>query len=111
MKESWWIGFIMAFVLCSIVFGVAEMQYLGGSGTSNLEVLFFARIGQYQDASGWIGGTITGLKEWIENLWDMFWWNYAGLDGEWSIVKWVLLYPISLGLIISIILSRIGSRN
>lgn len=110
MKTSWWIGFIMAFVLLSVIFGVAEMQYLGGSGTSRLETLFFADFGQAEDFAGWVSLFVSGSITWIKNLWDMFWWNYAGLDGQWSIVKWVLLYPVSLGLIISIILARLGSK-
>jgi hypothetical protein len=109
MKTSWFIGLVMAFVLLTIVFGVAEQQYLGSAGLSRLETLFFANIGEATDFGGWVSLFISASWGWITNFWHMFWWNYAGLDGEWTIVKWVLLYPISLGIIASLVFARLGA--
>ena len=112
MKASWWIGFFMAFVILSIVFGVAEMQYLGDGGFGRLETLFFQgiKIGEAADFAGKISAFVTGTGDWLANLWYMFTWNYAGLTGQWNIVKWVLLYPISFGMIASMIVARFGGQ-
>lgn len=99
MSTKWIVGFVVLFVVGSMIAGVCEMQYLGGQyGSSDDPIALLERLFSW--------------REFIFVIPEMFWWNYAMFTGHLAIVRWVLLMPISIGTfygLVSLAVSVIGS--
>jgi hypothetical protein len=98
MKTSWFIGLLMLFMLMSLVSGIIELQYLGGSQDSEaiMERLFSS------PALSW---------DILFALWDALWFNYAFFTGAWQIVRWVLFMPISAAIAINLMILLINALS
>lgn len=106
MKTSWFIGLIMLFVVFSVISGIMEMSYFGGGEASRIHTLLTGV--QIPEGVNFIGATIafiTQTWEFIANLWHMFWFDYAFFQGTWGIVRYIVFLPISIGLIVTLVLS------
>jgi hypothetical protein len=103
---KWLIALAILFVVGSLLSGIIEQQYLGSSQVGVLHGL----IGGYEqvDFSNpliGIGSLLSIVWNSFKALWNMFWWNYAFFDGEWVIIKYALFWPISFGMVITLVLS------
>lgn len=113
MKTGWLVAFIFMFVLCQLIFNVVEMaQPLDTSTPTGFQRLLQPGITDFSDP---ISGTWSILVigwTFLQALWDMFWWNYpAVFSGTWIIAKYVIFFPISLGLAFSIIMAFRGTGS
>jgi hypothetical protein len=93
LRPGWFIAIIMSFFVVSLIFGMTEMVYIGsgvlsgaGDPTSPIRVL--------------LSPNPASFMTYITAIWQMLWFNYAFLDGAWSIVRYIL-WSISAGFIIS----------
>lgn len=110
MSAKWMIGFIMAFIALSIYSGIVEQSYLGTAEGSRLQILLQPFIGiEYNWFTAPFAFFNAGI-DWIRNLWGMFWWDYAMFQGVWTTIRLFFL-AISIGMIVTIILTLIGSRT
>lgn len=102
-----WIIFLAAVYIFGAVFGgMVEGSFLGEDETSHLETVL--DIETY---------TIMGISipkpstEWLSATADMLLWEYAffydedGSANEWSIIKWLIFLPISLGLMYTFVVT------
>ena len=105
MKPGWIIGIVMAFVILSIVMGVAENAYISANETSVLSTLGrpFLETTAFGGITAAIGMVFSG--EFWGAMWRMLSWDYpAVFYGAWEIVRFVFLIPLSIGFVISIVL-------
>ena len=116
MSTKWLIGlgilFIVGNILANIIDMVAPVGDPGTTGTAS-HYLFSAistwSTIQVNNPLTW-SGAFVGLGQLMTALWAMFLWNYNFLDptvSDWYLLKWVILYPISFGLVIVFLLSLV----
>lgn len=85
LKAGWIIGIVMAFVLLSVIASVSELVApLSAIAVSRIEVL--------------MNPSLTNVTGWLGNLWGMLWFDYPFLTGSWSLVRYIIFLPISVGL-------------
>ena len=111
MKTSWIIGIWILFIGGSIISGIVEMQYLSGSTDEAgvfTNLMTAPVLGDNVNLFTIIGAVIKITVGWVGAIWDMLWWDYAFFTGGWVIFKWVLLFPLSIGLITTIVMAIRG---
>lgn len=108
MGMTKWIIFLaMVFILCSIVSGVIEKEYLGENGGSSVIEPF---LGLEGDSSWDSFGNVIALPvkaSTYNSLWHMFMWDYAFFEGGYRIFQ-LILQTISVGIAIGIIFTAAG---
>jgi len=111
MSNKWIIGLWILFIGGSLLSGILEMQFLTGSGVqeeSVFEALMSPPAFTNMDILTFALTVITTTFEWIQAFFDIITWNYAFLTGSYSIIKWILLYPLSIAFVTSIVLAIRG---
>lgn len=107
MNPKWIIGLLMLFILAAIFSGIMEQTYVGTAEETILERLMSPNFPEFSSPLGAITGFISLTWGWIQALWDVFTWNYAMYQGDWAIVRWVFLLPLSIGLVVSLVLAAV----
>ena len=98
-NPKWTIGLIFLFVVFTVLSSIVEGATLD-VGMTKLEVLFDLNWGLLLpwNAVGYLG-----------NIVGMFLFQYAFLDGmPYCLVRYLLFWPISAGMIISMVIRRLG---
>lgn len=86
------IGLFMLFGVCTIIMGIIEGIPYGSDETTKLYDLMKPSF-----SLGYLG-----------NLWDMFWFDYPFLTGNLLYVKYVIFWPMSIGLIVSFVVGIVS---
>ena len=107
MSTKWLIGFIMLFVICTISSLLIEAQQFGDSQTSHLYILLSPDIPSFWNPIGAAIAYVTVAWNYLQALWDMFWFDYSFFEGSWQLVRFIVFVPISVGLVVSLILAAI----
>jgi len=111
MKTYWLIGFIVLFILLSIISGIVEMTYIGEAEASRIQLLLQPELPE--STIPIIGTAVAWVNlawDWLKNLWHMFWFDYAFFTGGYIIIRYFFI-AISVGIIFSIILALRGTSN
>ena len=111
MANKWIIGLWILFIGGSLLSGILEMQFLTGTGEHEeavFERLMSPPAFENMNPLTFVWVIVTTTFQWLQAFWDMLWWNYAFLTGSYSIIKWILLYPLSIAFVVSIILAIRG---
>lgn len=113
MKTSWIIGLFTLFIVLSLISGIIELAYLGGSEShSNVfSTLFTAEIDTSTSIWGTIWSSLILTKDIILAIWSALWFDYAFFEGQYQIIRWALLLPVSVGLIFSVLLAARGTPS
>lgn len=107
MKTSLLIGLVFLFIVLTILSGIVEGTYLGGTETTRLEKLFQP---DFPAVSNFVEGVAAFLQvswEYIANLWCIFWFQYAFFVGAWVIVQFLFMC-VPAGIIATVILNKIS---
>jgi len=111
MASKWLIGLAILFgigvVLSNIIEYTAPMQ---GGATTIWNAISTWQSVNFADVTTW-WNIFTGLGQMFTAMWNMFIWNYSFLQGDWQYLRWLICFPISLGLIFSIIMAIRGSSS
>lgn len=111
-KASWTIGLVMAFVVLTLISGICEVTYMGSDETNRIQMLLQPTIPAHSSFISGLVAYVTAGWDYIINLWGMFWFDYAFFTGGYAIFRYIFFLPISIGLILSIILSALpGSKG
>ena len=118
MSIKWLIGIAMLFMLGQVVSNIIEYAApIGDPETQGSAAYWmwsainsFEMVGQ-GGFWGDIVDVIVGVGKLVPALFYMIIWDYAYLEGNMAIVRWCLLFPISLGLIYGIIQTIRGSSS
>lgn len=84
-NPKWLVGLMTIFIVFQVLCGLVEKTY--GVETTRLILLMKPSL------------SVT----YLQTFWDMLWFNYSFFHGGWEILKYVLFWPISIGLVISFV--------
>lgn len=85
-NPKWVIGLATAFVLMTIISNILEGIW--GTEVTRLQLLI--------NPSFWPPGAVWAY---IENLWGLLWFDYSFFYGSWTIFRYAIFIPISVGLV------------
>jgi len=113
MKTSWFIGLFTLFITLSILSGIMEMVYLGGSEDHSnvISTLMTAQIDTSTGLLGILWSSIILTKDIIVAIWAALWFDYAFFEGQYQIIRWAFFFPVSIGLIISLLMAIRGTSS
>lgn len=99
-NPKWTVAFLLLFVVCTALSSIVEGAELV-AGQTRLERFFDI---------GWSTLLPHNLWSWMGNLFQMFWFDYAFLaESPYNLVKFFIFWPISAGLVISILMRLLTS--
>ena len=111
MASKWLIGVTMLFLIGTVVCNVIEFQApIGSPGTEGSAgwyvwtALNSWELVKISDMSSW-WNIMVGLENIMVALWHMLLWQYNFLEGDWWLIRWILLFPISVGLVFSLLIT------
>ena len=106
MNPKWVIGIVAAAVIFGIVGGICEMSYIGEDEVSKLQRLLQPDFPDYKiPILGQIAAFVTVAWDYVQVLWEMFWWDYPFFEGSWSLVRYMFFIPLSIGAVVSLVLA------
>lgn len=95
---------VMLWVILTFVSGVCEMEYVGTSEISRLQVLMTApTFTETASVLGVVTSFVDFAWDWFVNLFGILTWDFAFFQGQWQIVKYIMFIPVSIGLIAAIV--------
>lgn len=108
MKTSWFIGLFMLFGVLTLINGIIEMSTLSEGEVGVLQALMSPPTVNFSNPIGAITGIMSIAWDYLSNLWDIFWFNYAQFQGQYLLIKYIFFIPISLGMIVSLVMMLRG---
>lgn len=112
MKTSWFIGILVMFGVFTIISGVIEATTLGEDEVGLFKTLMTPPVIDSTHPLGVVFSVMSVAWDYLKNLFDILWFNYAFFQGQWLIIKYIFFLPISVAIIISLIfvLRGVGSN-
>lgn len=111
MRTAWIIGMAMLYVVLSVVSGIDEGTYFGGTGVETIWMGFTSfEIVDYSNPLTAVSGVLVALKDLGVGLFEILTWKFSFFTGSWVIVRFVL-GAISLGVMVSMILALRGTAS
>ena len=96
-NPKWTISFFFVFVAFTVLSGMEEAQF--ATGMTKLETLFNISWSIFLPWNAW---------NYLVNVWEMFSFQYAFLDGmPWILFRYCVCWPISAGMIVSLIIGLV----
>ena len=108
MATKWLIGMGMIYVILTVVSGISEGTYFGGTGVATIwsAMTGFSAIDVTNPLTA-VGGVIIHVYQILVGIFEILTWKFSFFVGVWSIFRYVLC-AISLGIIVSLILALRG---
>lgn len=107
MTATKWLVFIlMASALMGVFSGIMEMSYTGGGSPVWNDLL--STWGEVSFTPQGIVNFVSLPWEAIKAFWNIFTWNFAFLEGPWSLFRWVILFPLSAALAFTFMLTFVS---
>ena len=116
MSVKWLIGLGVLFIVGSVIANIIDYiapigdpSAVGGGSYYLFSAISTWSTVEINNPLTW-SGAFVGLGQLMIALWAMFLWEYNFLApeaGNWYLLKWLILYPISFRLIIVFLLSLI----
>ena len=101
---KWLSFFAIMFLVCSIMSGITEAQYLeDGEGSTIRSLMFWEEI-SFNDPISFMFSIPVATWNLIEALWVLFSWDYSFFTGELVVFRY-LGWCLTLGLVVSIWMS------
>lgn len=111
MKTSWLIGMVMLFVICTITDGIAAGTYFGGGAGTLFDTASSFKTLDVSSPLTSSYGVIIKVFSMMKGLWQIISWDFPHIfHGVWAIIRW-LLFAISVGIIISLLLALRGTAS
>lgn len=102
------IFFALLWLICNLAAGVMEATYIGSTHAVTLATLFQPGMFEFSDPISGIGSIFQAGFTFLQALWTMITFDYAFLEGEYVILKYIGLC-FSLGFIIMLVLTTVGA--
>ena len=111
MRTAWIVGMAMLYVLLTIVSGVDEQTYFGGTGIETLwSAISTLKTVDFTSISSGLQGILIGLKDLVVGLLEMLTWKFSFFVGALAIIRWVL-FAITAGVIMSFAMALRGTSS
>ena len=108
MSSRWFIGFITAWVMMTVIACICEMTFLSDSEIGILQQLLSPEFPDYKiPIIGQVAGFLSVAWDYIRILWTMFWFDYPMFQGTFALVRYMLLLPISVGVVVGLVITLI----
>ena len=99
MSPKWIMGFLMMFMIGSVIANVIDFAAPLGSITSEGTASYKLNLALES------GFSVTGVLQFLGAVYSMLGWDYNFLkEGGWQILRWCLFFPISVALGFSILM-------
>ena len=109
MRPHWLVWVAFAFIIGQMMCLISQGIWLGSEEQDFFNALLGFTAHEYTDSLiGNIGTTFVNVIGGLVGFFTvaipkLVMWDYSFLDGGWSIVKWLLLYPLSAGTVIGVV--------
>lgn len=109
MRPQWLVWLVFTYMIGQMMCFILEGSWFGGQEQSLMNALTGFSAHSYTDSAiGNIGTFVTNVVGGTFGLFTyalprLLLWDYSFLEGGWSVVKWVVLYPINAGTVLGII--------
>lgn len=111
MRTAWVIGLAMGYVLLTVISGIDEGTYFGGTGVETLWSGFSTvQVIDYTNIATVISGIIVALKDLVVGLFEIMTWKFSFFTGPFIIFRFILS-AISLGVMVSVIMALRGTSS
>lgn len=110
MKTSWLIGMVMLFVVCTITSGISEGTYFGGGAGTIWNAITSFKTVDISNPLTVTYGVAIAVYEMMTGLFEILTWDYSMFVGVWAVIRW-LLFGISVGIVISLLLALRGTSS
>jgi len=111
MRTAWIIGLAMGYVLLTVISGIDEGTYFGGTGVETLWSGFKSvQVVDFTNPLNTVSGIIVALKNLMIGLFEIMTWKFSFFTGAFLIVRYILS-AISLGVVVSIIMALRGTAS
>lgn len=111
MPPKWIIAMSMTFVVCMLINGWIEMQYLGNANAGVLHTLFtgYQEI-EFTNPIIAIGSFVSVAWTYIRLVFAVLTWDYAFFHDAWEIFRYIFMC-ISIGITVSLVLAVRGTSS
>ena len=111
MRTAWVIGLAMAYVILTIISGIDEGTYFGGTGVSTIWSGFTVlKVVDFTNPLTAVFGVLVALKDLLVGMFEIMTWKFSFFTGPFIIFRF-LLGSISLGVMVSMILALRGTSS
>lgn len=106
MPIKWLIIMAAVWIVGSIIGGTMSGTWFAGSETSTLNAVLTFQAFEIHQLWGIIPLPIPNM-EWFGAIGDMIIWDFDIFEGEWALVRYIVLLPVSFGVGLGLILQVI----
>lgn len=111
MRTAWIIGMAMLYVILSVVSGIDEGTWFGGTGVETLWSGFTTlQVVDFTNPITVVGGVLVALKDLMVGLFEILTWKFSFFVGPFMIFRFILS-SISLGIMVSLLLALRGTSS
>lgn len=111
MRTAWIIGMAMLYVVLSVISGIDEGTYFGGTGVETIWMGFTSfKVIDWSNIGTGVWGILLAMKELLIGFLEILTWKFSFFSGAWSIIRFILA-AISLGIMTSLILALRGTAS
>ena len=111
MKTSWLIGMVMLYVMLTVVSGISEGTYFGGTGVATVwQCLTSFQTIEATNIATVVIDVIIIIKDLFVGLFEILTWKFSFFTGVWIIFRW-LFTAISVGIVVSLLLALRGTSS
>lgn len=93
------IGLVQTGVLMAIIGSIMEGIWLGGSQATTLQTLLSPPTFNFTNAITGIVSIYQVSQAYVAGFWTLLWWDFPFFEGQWLILKWIMWFPVSIGLL------------
>jgi hypothetical protein len=111
MRTAWIVGMAMLYVVLSVVSGIDEGTYFGGTGVATIWQGFTSlQVIEFTNVAAGVWGVLVALKDLVVGLFEILTWKFSFFTGGFAIFRFIL-GAISLGIMTSLILALRGTSS
>jgi len=111
MRAAWIIGMAMAYVILAVISGIPEGTFFGGTGVQTLwdSITAFQTLDVTNPVT--LGaGILMNLGKLFVGVFEILSWKFSFFVGVWIVFR-MLMFAISLGIIITLLLAIRGTGS
>ena len=111
MRTAWLIGFAMLYVTLTVISGIDEGTYFGGTGVATIwKGVTVLKVVDFTNPVTGVWGVLVALKDLLIGLLEILTWKFSFFQGKAIIFRYVL-GSISLGVLVSLIMALRGTTS
>jgi len=111
MRTAWIVGFAMLYVILTVISGIDEGTYFGGTGVDTIWSGFTTfQVVDFTNPLTAVFGVLVALKDLLIGMFEILTWKFSFFAGPFIIFRFIL-GAISLGVMVSLLLALRGTSS